>query len=167
MFVQGGAQVDECAVFFVECAEFGLKGREEPSLKRLPEDVYGLKGFVDCLSRSFHVNIITCCGATFNGKLAVGVGGVCGAQAVAVAEALWQPSEFLPCRVVYQLRWLSKLATLPLRPRFAPQSRPTVPPLPEGRRNPAVGNFLQHAGKTRIINTVTLGSARGACSWPQ
>ena len=75
VFVQGGAQVDECAVFFVECAEFGLKGREEPSLKRLPEDVYGLKGFV--------------------------------------------------------------------------------------------GNFLPYAGKTRIINSVTLGSARGACSWPQ
>ena len=74
-------------------------------------------------------------GTTFNEKHTVGVGGVCGAQAVAVAEALWQPSEFLPCRVVYQLRWLSKLATLPLRPRFAPQSRPTVPPLPEGRRN--------------------------------
>ena len=31
----------------------------------------------------------------------------------------------------------------------------------------AVGNILQHAGKTRIINSVTLGSARGACSWPQ
>ena len=75
MFVQGGAQVDECAVFFVECTEFGLKGREEPSLKRLPKDVYGLKGFV--------------------------------------------------------------------------------------------GNFLPYAGKTRIINSVTLGSARGACSWPQ
>lgn len=65
VFVQGGAQVDECAVFFVECAEFGLKGREEPSLKRLPEDVYGLKGFVECLSRSFHMDIITYCGATF------------------------------------------------------------------------------------------------------
>ena len=65
MFAQGGAEIDECAVLFVECAQFGLKGWEEPSLKRLPEDVYGLKGFVECLSRSFHMDIITYCGATF------------------------------------------------------------------------------------------------------
>ena len=65
LFAQGGAEVDECAVLVVECAKFGLKGREEPSLKRLPEHVYGLKGFVESLLPVFNVNIITYCGAIF------------------------------------------------------------------------------------------------------
>ena len=63
VFAQGGAEVDECAVLVVECAQFGLKGREEPSLKRLPEHVCGLKGFVKGQLAVFHVNIITYCGA--------------------------------------------------------------------------------------------------------
>ena len=65
LFAQGGAEVDECAVLVVECAKFGLKGREEPSLKRLPKHVYGLKGFVESLLHVFNVNIITYCGAIF------------------------------------------------------------------------------------------------------
>ena len=65
VFAQGGAEIDECAVLFVECAEFGLKGRDEPSRKRLSEHVGGLKGFVEGLLMVLRVNIITYCGAIF------------------------------------------------------------------------------------------------------